>query len=108
MLRNAFLTCQSDDLLFLLRQLTKLTPLKLKPNIATSEAGFVFNPATGDSFAASPLAADILAQLRTGAPEAAIVASLLARYDVAESQLRRDLDDFQGQLHSFQLIEPAA
>jgi PqqD family protein of HPr-rel-A system len=82
--------------------------MKLKPNIATSEAGFVFNPATGDSFAASPLAADILALLRAGEPEAAIVASLLARYDVPETQLRRDLADFLTQLHSFQLLEPAA
>jgi len=82
--------------------------MKLKKNIATSEAGFVFNPATGDSFAASPLAAEILALLRAGEPEAAIVASLLARYDVAEPQLRRDLADFLAQLHSFQLLESAA
>lgn len=80
--------------------------MQLKKNIATSEAGFVFNPATGDSFAASPLAAEILALLRAGEPEATIVASLLARYDVTESQLRRDLDDFLGQLQSFQLLEP--
>ncbi|QKG58158.1 HPr-rel-A system PqqD family peptide chaperone [Hymenobacter sp. BRD128] len=82
--------------------------MKLKPNIATSEAGFVFNPATGDSFAASPLAAEILALLRAGEPAAGIVAQLLARYDVSESQLRRDLDDFLAQLHSFQLLESAA
>lgn len=40
--------------------------MKPKPNIATSEAGLVFNPATGDSFAANPLAAKILALLRAG------------------------------------------
>ena len=34
--------------------------MQLKKNIATSAAGFVFNPTTGDSFAASPLAAEIL------------------------------------------------
>ncbi len=82
--------------------------MKLKPNIATSEAGFVFNPATGDSFAASPLAAEILALLRAGEPEAAITTQLLVRYDVSESQLRRDLDDFLAQLQSFQLLEPTA
>jgi PqqD family protein of HPr-rel-A system len=82
--------------------------LKLKPNIATSEAGFVFNPATGDSFAASPLAAEILGLLRAGEPETTIVASLLARYDVPEAQLRRDLDDFMAQLRTFQLLDPAA
>ena len=45
--------------------------MKLKPNIATSEAGFLFNPATGDSFAANPLAADILARARAGQDAAA-------------------------------------
>ena len=56
--------------------------MKLKKNIATSEAGFVFNPATGDSFAANPLAAEILAQLKAGHAAAAIQADLLDRYEV--------------------------
>ena len=45
--------------------------MKLEPNLATSEAGFLFNPATGDSFAANPLAADILARARAGQDAAA-------------------------------------
>ncbi len=93
---------------FILIYLSTITPLKLKPNIATSEAGFVFNPATGDSFAASPLAAKILKLLQAGEPRASIVVRLLGRYDVSESQLQRDFDDFVGQLHSFQLLDPAA
>ncbi|MVN76213.1 PqqD family peptide modification chaperone [Hymenobacter sp. HMF4947] len=79
--------------------------MKLKKNIATSEAGFVFNPATGDSFAASPLAAEILELLKAGQAPAAIQASLLARYEVSASQLQRDWDDLMAQLHQFQLLE---
>jgi len=45
--------------------------MKLEPHLATSEAGFLFNPATGDSFAANPLAADILARARAGQDAAA-------------------------------------
>ena len=79
--------------------------MKLKKNIATSEAGFVFNPATGDSFAANPLAADIIGQLKAGHEAAAIQADLLERYEVSASQLQRDFDDLLTQLAHYHLLE---
>lgn len=79
--------------------------MKLKKNIATSEAGFVFNPGTGDSFAANPLGAAVLQLLQAGHSRAALETELLARYEVSPSQLQRDLDDFLLQLASFQLVE---
>lgn len=82
--------------------------MKLKKNIATSEAGFVFNPATGDSFAANPLAAEIIAQLKAGHEAAAIQADLLDRYEVSASQLQRDFDDLLTQLAHYQLLDEAA
>jgi len=83
--------------------------MQLKKNIATSEAGFVFNPTTGDSFAANPLAAEVLKLLQAGHHLEAIRAQLLERYDVPAHQLQRDLDDFVFQLASYQLLdgEPA-
>ena len=79
--------------------------MKLKKNIATSEAGFIFNPATGDSFAANPLAADILGQIKQGLDAAAIKADLLGRYDVAPGQLEKDWDDLLAQLREFHLLD---
>ena len=79
--------------------------MKLNKNIATSEAGFVFNPTTGDSFAASPLAVEVLVLLQAGHESAAIQAELLARYEVPAHQLERDLDDFLAQLASFGLLK---
>lgn len=79
--------------------------MQLKKNIATSAAGFVFNPATGDSFAASPLAAEILELLKAGHAPAAAQASILARYEVSASQLQRDWDDLASQLRQFGLVE---
>ncbi|MFM2358786.1 MAG: hypothetical protein RLY16_779, partial [Bacteroidota bacterium] len=38
--------------------------MQLKKNIATSDAGFIFNPSTGDSFSANPLAAEIILELK--------------------------------------------
>lgn len=81
--------------------------MQLKKNIATSAAGFVFNPATGDSFAASPLAAEILELLRAGHAAAAIQAIILERYEVSASQLQRDWDDLASQLRQFELLEAA-
>ena len=79
--------------------------MKLKKNIATSEAGFVFNPATGDSFAANPVAAEIIKLLQAGHDAPAILAELLSRYEVSASQLRRDIDDLLAQLAQHQLLE---
>ena len=78
--------------------------MKLRKNIATSEAGFIFNPATGDSFAANPLAADILGRIRAGQDVAAIKAGILARYDVAPGQLEKDWDELLAQLRAFHLL----
>ena len=79
--------------------------MKLKKNIATSEAGFIFNPATGDSFAANPLAAAIVARAREGVDAAAIKADILARYDVAPGQLEKDWDDLLAQLREYNLLD---
>ena len=38
--------------------------MKLKKNIATSEAGLIFNPGTGDSFSVNNIGAEILSLLK--------------------------------------------
>ena len=79
--------------------------MKLKKNIATSETGFLFNPATGDSFAANALAAEIVRLLKQDRTPAAIKADLLARYDVTPQQLERDWDDLAAQLRTHNLLD---
>lgn len=79
--------------------------MKLKKNIATSETGFLFNPATGDSFSANALAAEIVTLLREDHAPATIKARLLARYDVAPQQLERDWDDLVAQLRAHNLLD---
>ncbi|MBN8686633.1 MAG: PqqD family protein [Chitinophagales bacterium] len=77
----------------------------LRKNIATSEAGFIFNPATGDSFSANPIAAEILHLLKQGNTVAQIKESLLATYEVEPLRLDRDWDDFFNQLKEANLLE---
>lgn len=77
----------------------------LRKNIATSEAGFIFNPATGDSFSANPIAAEILHLLKQGNTVAQIKESLLETYEVEPLRLDRDWDDFFNQLKEANLLE---
>ena len=79
--------------------------MKLKKNIATSETGFIFNPATGDSFSANPLAAEIIGMLKQEQSAEAIKAHLLARYEVEPSQLEKDWDDLVAQLRDHNLLD---
>ncbi|GAB3824069.1 PqqD family protein [Hymenobacter sp. 15J16-1T3B] len=79
--------------------------MKLKKNIATSETGFIFNPATGDSFTANALATEILQLLKQDRSPADIKTLLLNRYDVEPNQLEKDWDDLVAQLRDHQLLD---
>jgi len=79
--------------------------MKLKTNIATSENGFIFNPATGDSFTSNNLAAVILAQMKSGEEESGIKKKILEDYDVEPCQLDRDWGDYMLQLKEANLLD---
>lgn len=79
--------------------------MKLKTNIATSENGFIFNPATGDSFTSNSIAAEILTYMKLGKTEAEIKQKILNVYDVESSQLERDWDDYMLQLKEANLLD---
>jgi len=77
----------------------------IKKNIATSESGFIFNPSTGDSFSANPMANEIIQSLKEGQSIQKIKASITDRYDVDVFQLEKDLDNFVLQLREANLLE---
>jgi hypothetical protein len=77
----------------------------IKKNIATSESGFIFNPSTGDSFSANPLANEIIQYLKEGQSIQKIKVSITDRYDVDVFQLEKDLDNFVLQLREANLLE---
>lgn len=79
--------------------------MHLRKNIATSESGFIFNPGTGDSFSANPIAAEILTQLKEGTPASEIKKNLLNKYDVEPGMLEKDWDDFNAQLSEANLLD---
>ncbi|UOE51230.1 PqqD family protein [Mucilaginibacter sp. SMC90] len=79
--------------------------MKLKSNIATSDNGFIFNPATGDSFSGNDMAAQLLAAMKSGKTETEIKQDILNRFEVSENQLNRDWDDWLQQLKEANLLE---
>lgn len=79
--------------------------MKLKKNIATSENGFIFNPATGDSFSGNAIAADILTLMKTGKTDTEIKQEILQKYDAEPMQLEQDWDDWMLQLKDANLLE---
>jgi len=79
--------------------------MKLKKIIATSENGFIFNPATGDSFSGNTTASLILAAMKNGETEAQIKQNILDRYEVSAGQLERDWEDWIFQLKEANLLE---
>ncbi|NVM62370.1 hypothetical protein FHW88_000646 [Mucilaginibacter sp. SG538B] len=79
--------------------------MKLKSNIATSENGFIFNPATGDSFSGNGMAAKLLEAMKSGKTEDDIKQDILSRYEVSESQLNLDWDNWMLQLKEANLLE---
>lgn len=79
--------------------------MKLKKNIATSEAGLIFNPGTGDSFSVNNSGAEIIVMLKENKPLPEIIESISFKYDIEKLQLERDMDDFVSQLTDYNLLE---
>jgi hypothetical protein len=76
----------------------------IKKNIATNEFGFVFNPATGDSYSSNPVAADIIQLMKDGSSLNEIKKTLLDKYDVDKRTIEKDVDDFVGILKENNLL----
>jgi hypothetical protein len=80
-----------------------MTP-RLKKNIALSESGFVFDPATGDSFSTNATGLKILEYLKSGIPEEEIVEDMHSMYEAEKKMIREDLDDFINHLKQLKMI----
>lgn len=79
--------------------------MQLRKNIATSEDGFLFNPSTGDSWSANPMAAEWLSWLKEGRSREEIMEQVITKYDVERSRVERDWEDFMKQLQEARLLK---
>jgi hypothetical protein len=79
--------------------------MRIKTNIATSGDGFIFNPATGDSFSGNGMASEILRAMVSGQTEPQIKQFILSKYEVSADQLDHDWEDWMLQLKEADLLE---
>jgi hypothetical protein len=76
----------------------------IKKNIATNEFGFIFNPATGDSYSSNPIAAEIIQMMKESLSVNEIKKNLLDKYEVDKLTVEKDVDDFIGLLKENNLL----
>ncbi len=79
--------------------------MRLKKNIATSEAGFIFNPGTGDSYSSNPIGSEILSHLKEDIDRKVMIDLICSKYDVDRIQFEKDMDDFISQLTDNNLLD---
>jgi hypothetical protein len=77
----------------------------IKGNIALSENGFVFNPATGDSYTINNTGKEVLMLIKEGKDINQITNLMLEKYDVDKATLERYLADFVNDLNVNNLLE---
>lgn len=79
--------------------------MKLKKNVAVSEAGLLFNPVTGESFSVNPIGVEILNLLRDEKKFDQISEVILEKYSTDKQTLEKDFQDFIGILSHNNLVE---
>jgi|APMed6443717190_1056831.scaffolds.fasta_scaffold1406144_1 hypothetical protein len=78
--------------------------MQLKPHIAISESGLIFNPETGESFVVNQIGLEILKLVKNGKSKTEIALELLSVYDVSPEQFDLDFLDFMLAMNKFRLV----
>ncbi len=72
--------------------------------LAINEEGFVFNPATGESWTVNSTGLYILKLLKEGKDEDTIARQIATEFDVDLETAQRDVVDFIEKLRSYRLL----
>lgn len=72
--------------------------------LAISQSGLIFDPATGNIYTSNAVGLLILGALREGKESVEIRNLIVERYDVDEQTAERDIYDFLSQLHGCEVI----
>ena len=80
----------------------------LNKNIAVSEAGFIFNPVSGESFSVNPVGIEIVNFLKEGRSLAEIREMIAKEYEIDADAAERDLLEFISLLNHYRLAESNA
>ena len=75
----------------------------IKKDVAMSESGFLFDPATGSSFNLNPTGVQIVKAFQEGKSTDEVAVMLVERYGIETSQALKDLYDFEQVLTQYKL-----
>jgi hypothetical protein len=87
-----------------LRCVSNIKNMKLRKNIAVSEAGLLFNPVTGESFSVNPIGVEILNLIREEKSQEQISSEILDKYSTDADTFEKDYHDFIGILRHHSLL----
>ncbi len=79
--------------------------MKIKKNVAISESGYIFNPATGDSFTVNSIGIEIFNLIKAEKAYEEISKTILTKYNTDEATFEKDYNDFIGMLNLHLLID---
>ena len=79
--------------------------MKLRKNVAVSEAGLLFNPVTGESFSVNPIGVEILNFIREDKNPDQIGMAILDKYSTDKITFEKDYNDFISILEHHNLLE---
>ena len=73
-------------------------------DLAISDSGFIFNPATGESFSSNQTGLFILDQLKQGKEQEEIIDLMMEKFHAERIEMEKDFADFLVMLEHYHLI----
>lgn len=82
-----------------------MSNLKVSENLAISETGFLFLPATGETFTSNEIGKKIIQMLQKSESKEKIIEVVTNEYEVDSNTFEKDLSDFTHQLIQYNLAQ---
>ena len=79
--------------------------MKIRPNVAISENGFVFNSSSGDTFTVNSTGKVILDLINQGKSREEIIDAVEQQFIVSKETASKHFDDFILLLNQYNLLE---
>jgi hypothetical protein len=79
--------------------------MKIRKNLAISDTGFIFDPATGNSFSTNPIGLGILKLLKEEKKQEDIISKMCEEYETDAVTIERDVQEFITLLEKFRLSD---
>jgi hypothetical protein len=77
----------------------------IKPTVAISDNGFLFDPNSGESYTTNAVGREIIFMMKQKVPHNEIMATIAGRYDVDELTLEKNMIDFLAMLRHYNLCD---